>query len=369
LRRGIIIGLLAACLACLPPDPVDPAPAPGRPNVILFLADDLGLGDVRVYYPDAPVATPNMDRLAREGLRFGAAYAPSAVCSPTRYAVLTGRYAWRTRLDAGVLTYFDAPLIDAQRPTLASMLREHGYRTAAIGKWHLGLDILRADGAGPTRPDRPDFTAQVTDGPLDHGFDVYFGKAGDRVRAFIQDRHFVGVPARTDDPTRFAVEDWDETATDATELRHALDFIDRVAAEGRPFFVYYASHTPHLPHAVPQAIEGVAVAGTSGAGERGDSIVEGDVILGVLLDKLAALGIERDTLVLLASDNGPARKSGRSHDASGGLRGAKGDAWEGGVRVPFIARWGDGTSAGSRIAPGHETDQLIGLNDLMATIG
>jgi len=372
-RRAAGVVVLLGCLACAPAEPVVSARSAARPNVILFLTDDLGLGDVGAYRPDAPVATPNIDRLAREGLRFTAAYAPAAVCSPTRYAVLTGRYAWRTRLDSGVLTYFDAPLIEPRRPTVASMLRDQGYATAAIGKWHLGLDVRRDDGDGVARPDdrpiRPDFAAPVNGGPLDHGFDSYFGKAGDRVRAFIQDRSFVGAPVRTDDPTRFAVLGWDETATDATELEHALEFIERAAAEPRPFFIYYASHTPHLPHAVPATIEGVAVAGTSGAGERGDSIVEGDVILGLLLDRLAALGIERNTLVLLASDNGPARKAERAHDASGGLRGAKGDIWEGGLRVPFIARWGDGTPAGSTIAPGSETDQLIGLNDLMATLG
>jgi arylsulfatase A-like enzyme len=366
--------VLALCAACAPS--VDSTGE--RPNILLFLTDDLGYGDLHAYNPASPLPTPNIDRLAREGLRFTDAHSPSSVCTPTRYAILTGRYAWRTGLGGGVLSYFSEPLIERGRPTLASFLKERGYATAAIGKWHLGLDVQGRGGAGIVRPGggslEPDFSAPVAGGPLDYGFDYYFGKAGDRVRAFIEDRSFIGVP-KPDGPTgQYEVPGWDEAGAGLVEVGKALEFIDSVLAAKptRPFFIYYASHSPHGPYASPERIAGRRIAGASGQGPRGDEVLEADAIFGLLLDKLDEAGVARDTLVILTSDNGPARRGGAArddapHDPAGGWRGLKGDIWEGGHRVPFIVRWGDGSEAGSVVRRGEESDALIGLNDLLST--
>jgi arylsulfatase A-like enzyme len=155
---------------------------------------------VRAYNPDALTQTPNLDRIAREGMRFTDAHSASSVCSPSRYAILTGRYAWRTRLKEGVLSYFAEPLIEPQRLTLPAMLEHRGYTTAAFGKWHLGLDVPRKGGDGFVRPEQqlqlPDFGERVAGGPMDHGVGYYFGKPGDYVRGFVEDREFVGRPQR-----------------------------------------------------------------------------------------------------------------------------------------------------------------------------
>lgn len=376
LRMAVLIVLFAA-FACSDHATPDAAGEHRAPNIILLLADDLGWGDVGVYNPNSVIPTPNMDRLAQQGIRFTDAHSPSSVCTPTRYAIMTGRYAWRTRLKSKVLKYFEAPLIERGRLTLPELLRGRHYVTAAIGKWHLGLNIPTQDGSGFARlagahlPPNPDFTAPIQGGPLDYGFDTWFGAQLRRVRAFVRDRHFIGDPQLSPNGLDFRVADWDESQKGAIQLAEALDFIDHSHASDpqRPFFLYFASQAPHLPSVPPAFIDGIPVAGTSGAGPRGDLVVELDVVLGKLLERLETLGINRETLILFTSDNGPTAKSGRfGHDASGLWRGEKGDNFEGGHRMPFIARWGDGTGPGSVIPPGSISHQLIGLQDLIATL-
>jgi len=352
-------------------------PALHPPNIILLLADDLGWGDVRAYNEASVIPTPNIDRLARQGIRFTDAHAPASVCTPVRYAIMTGRYAWRTRLDERVLKYFDPPLIEPGRHTLPEMLRARGFTTGIIGKWHLGLNVpIRGGGdfarmSGETLPTDPDFAAPIQGAPLDYGFDTWFGAQLRRVRAFVRDRHFVGEPQLSTDGREFRVAGWDESQKGPIQLAEALKFIERSNARhpSRPFFLYYASQAPHAPYNPASSIARIPVANTSGVGPRGDLVVELDVILGQLMSKLDTLGIAKETLIIFSSDNGPnlAGKNTR-HDAAGGWRGEKGSNFEAGHRVPLIARWGDGISAASTIPPGTVSDDLIGLQDLMATL-
>ena len=376
MRQRVLFGL--ACLAaaaCSSPD-AGVGPAAARPpNVVLVLADDLGWGDLRAYHPESAIPTPNVDRLAAEGMRFTDAHASASVCTPSRYGILTGRYAWRTRLDGGVLRYFDPPLIEPGRLTLPALLRRRGYATAAVGKWHLGLDVPAAGGGvarmdGRELPSDPDFSGEIRGGPLDHGFDVYFGAQLARVRAFVRDRRFVGAPVAEPGGRRFAVPEWDESQKGPIQLAEALEILDRFHAQDseRPFFLYFAAQAPHRPYVPAARLAGKSVAGTSGVGRRGDLVVELDVMLGRLIEHVDRLGAARDTLIILTSDNGAEAPRDRRHNPSGGWRGHKGDVWEAGHRVPFIARWGDGTTSGSTIPPGSLSDRLIGLQDLMATL-
>ena len=379
--RAAVLCLFLALwvLACSGPVEQTVSDRGTRPNIILVLADDLGWGDLRAYHPESVIATPNIDRLAREGMRFTDAHSSSSVCSPSRYSLLTGRYAWRARDRSRALRYFAPPLIELGRLTLPELLRDAGYATAAIGKWHLGLNVPAVGGGHVRRRDgrvdaEPDFSAPIEDGPLDFGFDRYFGAQLENVRAFVRDRHFVDTPRPTASG-KFRVDGWREAQKGKIHLAEALDVVERLHGEepDRPFFLYFATHYPHQPYAPAVSIDGTPVRGTSGAGPRGDLVVELDVVLGRLLDLLNRLDLARETLIILTSDNGPnvsadgAEETG-AHDPSGVWRGGKGSIWEGGHRVPFIARWGDGTEAGSRIRPGSVNRQLIGLQDLMATV-
>ena len=379
MRRSALLGSLAliATVACsdIPSRNLTEGSRP--PNIILLLADDLGQGDLRAYDPNSRIPTPNIDRLAEQGVRFTDAHSPSAVCTPTRYSILTGRYAWRTRLKSRVLKPFDPPLIETDRLTLPALLRHRGYATAAIGKWHLGMNLPTIDGSGFARmqgrqmPRDADFSAAIQGGPLDRGFDTYFGAQLVRARGFVRNRHFVNPLILRPAGRRAQAADWDETQKGPIQLTEALAQIDRFQASdpSRPFFLYFATQVPHTPYVPATQIAGAPVAGTSGAGPRGDLVVELDATLGQLVQRLEELGIADDTLIILTSDNGPeVVGETHGHDPAGGWRGEKGDLWEGGHRVPFIARWGDGTEDGSVIAPGGVNDQLIGLQDLMATV-
>ena len=339
------------------------------PNVIVVLADDLGMGDLGCYEPDSKIPTPHMDRIAREGLRFTDAHSPSAVCTPTRYGVLTGRYCWRTRLTHGVLWGESASLIDLERLTLPEMLSQRGYRTACVGKWHLGLGS-----AEPT-----DYGARLHPAPVHHGFDEslvipasldmtpYVWVRDDRVEALPTER-IGGSSHRRVDGEGF----W-RAGPIAPGFRHrdvlgrigdeALAFLERARAESpeRPFFLYLplsAPHTPWLPE--PE------VRGRSGAGHYGDFVCQVDDLLGGLLAALDRLELAGDTLLVVTSDNGShwpdedVRRFG--HDANLGYRGQKADIWEGGHRVPFLVRW-------PGVAPaGGVRDELLCLTDLFATL-
>lgn len=340
-------------------DALPPAlPAPERPHIILIMADDLGYGDVGAYNPDSRIPTPHIDALAAEGVRFTDAHAPGAVCTTSRYGLLTGRSPFRP------LPSWNDGLIEQGRETLASLLRAAGYRTAMVGKWHLSFQ----NGA------EPDFGEALVGGPVDHGFDTFFGIPASldiEPYLYIRDDRAVTPPTEEVDASRGCCQGpfWRgggiapgfEHARVLPDLEaEALATIEAQGTEDEPLFLYLALAAPHTPW-LP---EGEAV-GASGAGEYGDFVVAVDAVVGNLMDALREAGMADDALVIFTSDNGPfwlsADRETWGHDAAGGLRGMKGDAWEAGHRVPFVARWP------GRIPEGSESSHLLSLTDLMAT--
>ena len=373
------------------------APAAPRPNIVLIYADDLGYGDTSAYGATA-IATPQMDRIAREGIRFTSAYSSSATCTPSRFSLLTGRYAWRQQ-GTGVLPGNAALIVDPARLTVPSLLRRAGYRTGVVGKWHLGLG-----GAGG-----PDWNARIAPGPNDVGFDYSFIMAatGDRVpTVYVEDGRVVGLdPA---DPIRVdyaqPVGNWptgkanpgllttqrpshghdqtivngvsrigymtggkaalwrDEDMAD-TFTRRAVAFIEQYQRE--PFFLFFATHDPHVPR-VPHE----RFAGKSGMGPRGDAILQADWSVGQVLDTLYRLKLAANTLVIFTSDNGPVVDDGYvdqaveklgGHRPWGPLRGGKYSRFEAGTRVPFAVRWP------ARVMPAV-SDALVSQVDLLASL-
>ncbi len=358
------------------------------PNIVLILADDLGYGDVGCYNDRCRVATPNIDRLARDGIRFTDAHSPATVCTPTRYSLMTGQMAFRVPRGGTVFAGVGGPsLIAAERLTLPEMLREKGYTTAAVGKWHVGLTFFDSDGnavqdKGVAAVEQVDFSRRIAGGPADHGFDSFFGTAccptTDWLYAFIDgDRIPVPPVARIDKsglPKHpFANDcrggmiapDFNMEEVDLVFLRKSQAFLENHVrtAPDKPFFLFHSSQAVHLPSFPADPFKG-----KSGAGPHGDFIHELDWIVGELLATLERLGVADNTLVVFTSDNGPETTSvihmraDHDHDGARPWRGVKRDQWEGGHRVPFMARWP------GKIKPGSESGQLTGLTDLMATL-
>ncbi len=364
-----------------------------RPNIVFILADDLGFGDPRCYRAESKIPTPQIDRLASQGMRFTDAHTPTAVCTPTRYALLTGRYAWRTRLKRGVLGPYSAPLIEKDRLTLPKMLKQHGYTTACIGKWHLGMQWGTKDPSTKLPPlwdhsfdqSKIDLAKPITGGPLSAGFDSYFGTAvpndppywfieNDRVSGKIPDRP---KPAGMFGGPGLMQEGWDLHNILPTLRDRAVGFIDSraKAAPDNPFFLYLPLTAPHTP-IVPNKDH----AGTSKAGDYGDLVHEVDSIVGAVMDALERNHLSDRTLLVFTSDNGSPARAGDphirnkqwaqtgavqrmfGHNPNAPWRGMKADAFEGGHRVPFIVRW-PGT-----VKPGTTNGQLVCLVDWMATI-
>jgi arylsulfatase A len=360
-------------------------PAEPRPNLVFILADDLGYGDVKCFNPAGKIPTPNLDRLATQGARFTDAHAPTAVCTPTRYAILTGRYAWRSRLKSGVLGQWDPPLIEAGRLTVPQLLRDHGYRTAAIGKWHLGLNWPYASAEAARKltgianqdkalPGDFDWTRPITGGPLGRGFDYFFGVNCPNYApyAFMEnDRIFGAAPSqlveksvsgRLSEHAGPAQPGFDRKQIAPTLARKAAEWITATTnAPGKPFFLYLALTGPHSP-----IIPNDAFKGKSGIGDYGDFVMEMDWTVGEVMAALQRVGVATNTLVIFTSDNGPENwnyEEARDfqHYAMGLWRGLKRDNWEGGHRVPFIASWP------GRIRPGTTNAEVICHVDLLAT--
>ena len=385
-----IVLILASC------GDVGPRPeaAPAKPNIIFLMADDLGYGDLGSFNLDSKIPTPNIDRLAMEGMRFTDAHSGSAVCTPTRYGVVTGRYCWRTPLKKGVLSGYSRSLIEPDRLTVASMLRQQGYRTAVVGKWHLGLDWVAKKGAvEPAGQDaiekrarqgnpfaRPegfeiDFTQPVKTGPQNYGFDysyIFPASLDMAPYVYVEDNMPVAV---ADDRTEGMADGgtfWREgemmrgfSFPDVTPhlFDKAIGFIADHAQSGadEPFFLYFPLPSPHWPWLPSEDVRGA-----SGAGKYGDFVVLIDNLVGELTATLDRRGLSDNTLFIFTSDNGaewdPSHIEEFGHRANhADLRGKKRDAWEGGHRIPFIARW-PGT-----VAAGATSDQTICLTDLTAT--
>ncbi len=357
--------------------------APERPNIVFIMADDMGYGDVQALNPRSTIATPHLDRLAREGMSFTDAHSGSAVCTPTRYGVLTGRYCWRGSLKRGVLNGNGKPLIEPGRETVASFLRGHGYHTACVGKWHLGLGFVREEGGGPQDFD---YQKPLTDGPHTRGFDHSYiipASLDFPPYVYIENGSVTGVPDRTQPAQPFPAflrkgpigSDFEMENCPDRLLEETTDYLESRRGSEDPFFLYFpltAPHKPVWPH--PR------FHGQSGLGPYGDFIVQVDATVGGVLEALDATGLADSTLVIYTSDNGsfmyreeeegapdhlddPAVQAYRPqhHRANGRWRGTKADVWEAGHRVPFLARWP------GRIAPGTRHDEAVCHVDLFAT--
>jgi arylsulfatase A len=357
------------------------------PNIVVILADDLGYGDLSCYGA-SKIKTPNIDRIAREGMLFTDAHSPASVCTPSRYNLLTGRYCWRTWAGHGTVWANDPLLIEEARVTVASLLKDAGYQTACIGKWHLGFGKPGMPGWDDQLG--PDFNAELRPGPPDVGFDSFFGMpaVGQHPNIFIDNRRVMGLDPG--DPIRFindprpayqvpylrrprtaptnlqlasgASAEYVFEDAAITLTKRAVAFLERHTH--KPFFLYLAHrniHSPIRPNARFQ--------GTSMIGPYGDFIHELDWSVGEVLAALDRLQLAENTFVVFSSDNGGVDASGkrvdhpeiRGHRINGCLRGKKTEVYEGGHRVPLVVRWPQ------RVQAGSQSQQLVALTDLLAT--
>jgi arylsulfatase A len=324
--------------------------AADRPNIVIILADDFGYGDAKCFNPESKIPTPNIDRLATEGMKFTDAHSGSSVCSPTRYGLLTGRYAWRTILRRGVLQPYDPPLIAADRPTLPGLLKQHGYHTACVGKWHLGWDW-------PLKNGEPDFTQPIAGGPTARGFDYYFGThvPNHPPYCFIHNDRTVGQPTAMKEVRDLdgrpgpMLPGWKFDAILPTITEKAVEYIgERAKEKDKPFFLYFPLTSPHEPVRPSERFKG-----KSGINDLADFFMETDWAVGEIAAALDKHKLSDNTLFFFTCDNGHATYTGlkpltdAGHKVSGPYRGFKTDIWEGGHRVPFIARWPGKIKAGT----------------------
>ncbi len=358
---------------------------PGKPNIVILYADDMGYGDLGVQNPQTKILTPHLDRLAAQGTRFTDAHSSSGVCTPSRYALLQGRYHWRKF--HGIVNSFDQPILDAERTTLPELLKTKGYKTACIGKWHLGWDwnAIKKPGSAPTRGSGKgqggfasnafDWSKPIPGGPLSHGFDYYFGDDVPNFPPytwFENDRVLTEptVPLTTPKSTAEgswearpgpSVKDWDFWAVMPKLTEKAVEWIGQQKRD-EPFLLYFAFTSPHAPIVPTQDF-----VGKSKAGGFGDFVTQSDDTVGRVLQALQDGGFADNTLVIFSSDNGPEhyaydRIRNFQHRSMGPLRGLKRDLWEGGHRVPFVVRWPGNVPAGK------VNDGLLSQIDLFATI-
>jgi len=357
------------------------------PNILILYADDLGHGDLSCYAEDSKISTPNLDALAAQGMRFTDGHSSSGICTPSRYALLTGRHHWR-KFHGIVNAFGDSPF-SPERTTLPEMLKTKGYRTAAIGKWHLGWDW---DAIRKPAPDAPegkkakksssynafDWSKQIPNGPLAHGFDSYFG---DTVINFppycwIRDDRVIKAPDTMMDEAKWPAikegnwecrpgpmtNDWNPYENIPTTTKEGVEFIHSQKDADQPFFLFFAYPSPHAP-----IIPNDEFDGKTKAGPYGDFVFETDDSCGQLLTALKDAGLSDNTIVIFTADNGPERYAYTrdekfDHWSAGKLRGLKRDIYEGGHRVPFIVRWPGVTEAGT------VSDALVSQIDIMATL-
>jgi len=361
--------------------------SPNKPNILLILADDLGFGDVNCYNNQAKVSTPNLDRLAREGMRFTDAHSPAAVCTPARYSLMTGRMAFRIPYGSVFEGVGGPSLITPGRLTVPSMLSTQGYATACIGKWHIGMTFFDEDGQpvrdhGVAGVRRVDFSRRIEGGPLDHGFDRFFGTAccpgTDYLYAFIEGDRVPVPPTRildrkplpkhpyADDCRPGLIADnYPIEELDLVFLKKSREFLESHVRKfpDKPFFLYHATAAVHLPSFAAKSFKG-----KTKAGPHGDFIFELDYVVGELLAALEKLGVADNTLVIFTSDNGPETTSvahmraDYGHDGARPWRGMKRDDWDGGHRVPLLVHWP------GKVKPGATSAQLSSLTDAMATV-
>ncbi len=359
-----------------------------HPNIVLVLADDLGYGDVACYNPESKIPTPNLDRLAAQGMRFTDAHSPCTVCTPTRYSLMTGQMAFRIPNGGRVFSGVGGPsLLAGDRLTLPELLRDHGYETACFGKWHIGLTFRDADGqpihdGGPDGVTRIDYSRRIEGGPLDHGFDHFFGTAccpttdwlyayidGDRIpvppTGKLDKSKLPKHPYANDNRPGWTAPNFDLEEVDLKFLEKSQAFLREHTQSnpGKPFFLFHSAQAVHLPSFPADQFKG-----KTQSGPHGDFIFELDYVVGKLLKTLDELKIADNTIVLFTSDNGPEvptiyhMRQDHGHDGARPWRGVKRDNWEGGHRVPMIVRWP------GQVAAGSTSSEITSLTDVFATV-
>ncbi len=376
----ILIPLLTSYYGCQKPD--------SPPNIILILADDLGYGDLSCLNSDSKISTPALDQMASEGLLFTDAHSPSAVCTPTRYSILTGEYAWRSELKSSVLWPWDGPLIPKNKTTLPGLLKRQGYHTACIGKWHLGWEWPTTDGRSindsvplgkyesPIRNQFSayvDFSKSIKNGPITRGFDYYFGDDVPNFAPYtmIENDRVVVLPSAVKPDTMFGTPGpmapgWDLRTVMPAITKRSIEYIE---SQESPFFLYFSLTAPHTPIApITQFI------GTSNAGLYGDYVQQVDAGVGKIIQAVKNSDLTENTIIIFTSDNGSPARNGKNmngavksvlaydHNPSYHFRGTKADIWEGGHRVPFI--WWESGS----VKEGKKINTPICHIDIMATL-
>ena len=379
ISRALVYVLLSA--TALVAEPSKPAAAKkamaDKPNILFILADDLGYNDVSCNGATR-IKTPNIDRLANEGIRFSDGHCGASTCTPTRYSLLTGRHNWRSWLKFSALSTSAPLLIEEDRVTIASFLRSEGYNTSIVGKWHLGYG--REDGFEEnrgnqppnyweTRGNGPNWNGELKPGPNEVGFDYSYviPVANSFPPYVIVENHYVEGLRKESPIGKMQSRNmgkmeggegarWKDEELVDTLTRKTVAELERLAKEDKPFFLYYTPHQPHIPHKPHPRFYG-----TSQAGRYGDFVQELDWSMGEVLGTLDRLGLTQNTLVIFTSDNGGAGRNYNGHNPNAPLRGGKGSLTEGGHRVPFIARWPDRTKAG------QTSMQLVSTTDMLAT--
>ena len=358
-----------------------------RPNIVILYADDMGYGDLNIQNPDSKIPTPYLDQLARDGMQFTDAHSSSGISSPSRFALLTGTYHWRRQ--HAIVTSFGNPFFNDSDITFPQVLRDNGYTTACIGKWHLGWDweFLNEPSLETTisgrmqkvyQPQDIDWSKPIAGGPVDRGFDYYFGDGTINFPPYtwVENDQILEAPTEVMLPDNIGfetaeedwqfrpgprVKGWNPYKVLPTMTEKALEWIDNQSKD-QPFFLYFSFTSPHTP-----IIPNEEFIGKSEAGGYGDFVYQTDWVVGQILDALKMNGFEDNTIVIFSSDNGPERFAYQravtyDHFSMGDLRGVKVDIWEGGHRVPMIIRWP------GRVEPGTVSDKLVSQIDYMATL-
>ena len=338
-----------------------------KPNIIYILTDDLGYGDVSAYNIKSKITTPSIDALSKEGMLFTDAHSNSSVCTPTRYGILTGQYAWRTNLKSGVLWSYDKPLIKPDQLTVAQLLKNNGYQTACIGKWHLGLDWAKQSNG------EIDFTKPINGGPTQLGFDYFFG-----ITASLDIPPYVYINGNTITATRIDTikeqggqgfwragpigNDFKHQDVLDTFVSKSIQYIEKASKQKDPFFLYLALASPHTP-----ILPSNAQTGKTGTNAYGDFVAMTDEKVGQILQYLKDKNLDKNTMIVFTSDNGCSPTANfkelreKGHDTSAGFRGTKADIYEGGHRIPFIVKWPGVVKTNSI------NNTTICLTDFMAT--
>ncbi len=382
----LLAALLLAPLAALHAAEASKPGGKAKPNIVILYADDMGFGDLGANNPASKIPTPHLDRLAAQGMRFTDAHSSSGICTPSRYALLTGRFHWRKF--HGIVNAFDSPVLDAAELTLPEMLKQHGYRTACTGKWHLGWNWSDIQKPGEQTlidakkqnkilaPDAFDWSKPISGGPLSHGFDYYFGDDVPNFPpyAWFENDRVITTPTLPLNITQQTKEGawearpgpmtpgWDFYAVGPRITDKAVAWIKQQRGQDGPFFLYAPFNSPHAP-----IVPSDAFIGKSQAGGFGDFMTQTDAEVGRILRALEENGFAENTLVIFSADNGAEhyayeRLRKFQHRSSGPLRGVKRDLYEGGHRVPFVIKWP------GEVKPGSVSDALVSQVDLFATL-